>query len=682
MTLRDGQLALASVISLTLGCVTGPQVHGRGGLGGGVAPVTRGVANPMNLRPSATTPGGSFDETLASLLGGVHTTVLDETLGSGTSLRPADELWIIARGETTPAPRAKRRTAGHMYARPSKRGRRAGLVLTKTAVSASIVGNAATVDVRQRYRNPRHETIEAVYSFPLPHDAAVSDFVMTVGTRRIRGIVRDRKQATILYRQARKAGYVASLLTLDRPNVFEHKVANIEPGKRIDVHLRYHHVLPYDGGAYSFVFPRGGSRMSMQVDIEAGVPIASVRSPSHDIAKQRITASRWKIRSVSSARSAGRDFVLRYGVAGQTTKAGYIGRSTSRGGYFTLVLHPPVASARMARAPLEMIFLVDCSPSMRGTPLRKAKRVVARALTRLTPADTFQIVRFSSHGSQLGDRMIRATPANVGRARRYLRRMHAEPRARMVDGIRAALSLPHDATRFRFVSFVTDGYLGNHGEVLRLVDRLRGAARIFGLGIGGSVNRYLLEQLAKAGRGAVAFVGLRDASTSAPIDEFYRLISRPALTDVALDFGSARVREVFPRRIPDLFTGRPVTVTGRVIGRLPSTVMVRGRLGGRSVALKVPIATSSLRALPTLRRTWARAKAGDLADRAARSARPRSLEREIERLAIRHGILTSMTSLVTVDAASISRDRTWRRVLVPTYMPETAPYMLPTRTSD
>jgi hypothetical protein len=256
---------------------------------------------------------GSFDDSLAVLLGGVHTTVLDRVLGAGPDHRPVDELWIISKGDLLQAPKAKRPKAGHMYARPSLAGGGSAMVLERTNVSATIVGGAATVDVRQRYRNPRQQTIEAVYSFPLPHDAAVSDFVMTVGKRRIRGIIRVRQQAELLYRQARRAGYVASLLSLENPNVFKHKIANIEPGKRIDVHLRYHHVLPYERGGYTFVFPRAGDRTSVDVDIEAGVPIERVRSASHRIAIHHVTASRWKVRAGPDKKTAGRDFVLHYG---------------------------------------------------------------------------------------------------------------------------------------------------------------------------------------------------------------------------------------------------------------------------------------------------------------------------------------------------------------------------------
>src|SRR5712672_3175170 len=97
--------------------------------------------------------------------------------------------------------------------------------------------------------------MEAVYLFPLPHNAAVNDFIMTIGERRIRGIIRERKEAEEIYQEAKRQGYVASLLTEERPNVFTQSVANIEPGREIDVTIKYFHTLEYADGWYEFVFP-------------------------------------------------------------------------------------------------------------------------------------------------------------------------------------------------------------------------------------------------------------------------------------------------------------------------------------------------------------------------------------------------------------------------------------------
>jgi len=178
--------------------------------------------------------------------------------------------------------------------------------------------------------------------------------------------------------------------------------------------------------------------------------------------------------------------------------------------YFTFVLQPPRDLSRLKRTPLEMVFVVDCSGSMSGAPLAKAKRAIRKALARLGAQDTFQIIRFSDRTSSLGPRPIPATPANVARGLRYVDSLSATGDSMTLEGIEAALDFPHADHRLRLVSFMTDGYIGNEAEIFATIYRKLGTARIFSFGVGSSVNRYLLEGMAKLGRGAVAYVSLDD----------------------------------------------------------------------------------------------------------------------------------------------------------------------------
>jgi Ca-activated chloride channel family protein len=77
----------------------------------------------------------------------------------------------------------------------------------------------------------------------------------TIGERKIRGIIREREEARRIYTEARNQGHVASLLTQERPNIFTQSVANIEPGKQIDINIKYFHTLTYVDGWYEYHFP-------------------------------------------------------------------------------------------------------------------------------------------------------------------------------------------------------------------------------------------------------------------------------------------------------------------------------------------------------------------------------------------------------------------------------------------
>ena len=147
-----------------------------------------------------------------------------------------EELWIIARGSEGVTQGAEDAPgSGALMAKLE--GREVPMPLKHTDVRASISGYIGAVEVTQQFHNPYSQKIEAVYVFPLPHDAAINEFIMTIGERRIRGIIRERKEAEQIYQAAKQHGLVASLLTEERPNVFTQSVANIEPGKEIGVNI-------------------------------------------------------------------------------------------------------------------------------------------------------------------------------------------------------------------------------------------------------------------------------------------------------------------------------------------------------------------------------------------------------------------------------------------------------------
>src|SRR4051812_19311800 len=168
--------------------------------------------------------------------------------------QPSEELWIIGRNRDAQAVGDEQIPGGGVLATQIE-NKVVPIPLKHTDVKASIAGYIATVDVTQEYQNPYDGKIEAVYVFPLPDNAAVSEFVMTIGQRRIRGIIREREEAERIYKDARSQGYVASLMTQERPNIFTQRVANIEPGKKIDVNVKYFSALEYADGYYEFTFP-------------------------------------------------------------------------------------------------------------------------------------------------------------------------------------------------------------------------------------------------------------------------------------------------------------------------------------------------------------------------------------------------------------------------------------------
>src|SRR5688572_5539334 len=638
-----------------------------------------------------------------------------------------EELWVIYRPQSEKASEDDQYPGtGALMTRVDEK--EAPLPLKHTDVKANVVGYIASVDVTQQFENPYDQKIEAVYVFPLPENGAVNEFVMQVGTRRIRGIVRERYEAERIYADAKRQGYTASLLTQERPNIFKQSVANIEPGKRIDISIRYYNTLAYADGWYEFVFPmvvgprfnppgsyrgvgavpasalaqsgqptdvhylkpgtRSGHDIALELEVDAGVSVEEIECRTHKISLQghndplgtttrRIDGKSFNVKLASLDTIPNKDFVLRFRVAGKTMKTAMVTHEDHRGGFFTMMLYPPAAIEELERAPLELVFVLDCSGSMSGEPLKQAKAAIRHALKNMDARDTFQLINFSVDARQFGREPVLANRENIARALRYLDSLQSEGGTTMIEGVKAALDFPHDESRLRFVCFLTDGYIGNETDILAAVHDKLGESRIFSFGVGSSVNRYLLDSMAKIGRGTVAYLGLKDDGAKV-MDDFFARISHPALTDVKIDWKGFRPTDVYPKRMPDLFVGRPLVITGRydTDGKKPGVVELSGKAGKSRITVPINAKTRTdvmAGTSPALPSVWARTKIAELMQRETVTRDYRMAE-QIKKTALDFQLLSPYTAFLALDASRRTEGATATTVPVAVPVPEGVKY--------
>lgn len=582
----------------------------------------------------------------------------------------------------------------------NREGKVVKVPLKHTRVRISVSGYLAETTVTQEFDNPHQDKIEAIYAFPLPSDSAIWSFALRSGDRTIQGKILERERARAIFRRASLAGQVAALLTQERPNLFTQKVANLLPRKPVVVTLRYVSRLRYDAGAYELVFPmvvgprfvvrdkdkagrprllsppvlppnlRSAHDIDLQVEVEAGVPIASLACPSHRLRVDRPSRSSASARIDAGDRIPNRDFILRYRVDGKRPAAAVIAHrgQERQPGALLLMVQPPAAK-RMRPVPRELIFVLDTSSSMTGAPLQAAKRLVRRFVKGLGPQDTFQIVRFSDGSSSLGPSMIANRPGNVKLALTWLDRLRARGGTWVQRGLETAFGLPHDPERLRMVVFVSDGYIGNEDQVLGLLQRRLGSSRVFALGVGTAVNRYLLEEMATLGRGLVRVVR-PDELVERTVDELYVRISRPLLTDLTVEFRGVKVASLTPKRLPDLFEGEPLFLHGLYRTPGKGTVVVHGRRQGALVKLEIPVALprhdGRHRAVAL---SWARARIAELERRLLRGD-DETVRKQVLELSLRYGILTRHTAFVAVDEDSFTGTDQAVKVRVPVDRPQ------------
>src|SRR5262245_34079034 len=190
---------------------------------------------------------------------------------------------LSARPAWPAAAHATGRTEGRLVA--VRDGKRVDAPLEHTDIQIRIDGPIADATVTQRFKNPYTARVEAVYLFPLPAGAAVSELRIATGARTMVGSIQDRAKARVVYEQARGRGQIAALLAQARPDLLAQSVAGIEPGATVEVAVRYVQRLEAEGGSHELVVPMAGApsarELALRVELDAGVPIANIESPSH-----------------------------------------------------------------------------------------------------------------------------------------------------------------------------------------------------------------------------------------------------------------------------------------------------------------------------------------------------------------------------------------------------------------
>jgi len=553
------------------------------------------------------------------------------------------------------------------------------LPLKDTRVDVAISGVIADVTVRQVYENRGQRPLHARYIFPASTRAAVYGMTMTVGDVRIVARIREREKAKGEFERAKSEGKSASLLEESRPNVFTMNVANVLPGDTIAVELKYTELLVPTDGAYEFVYPtvvgpRYSSTRESQASpadefvrapythqgeaprsefhltgvVSTGVPIYELVSPSHQLVVRSNAQGRAELVLADSEQFSGnRDFILRYRLAGQEIASGlllYQGRDEN---FFLLMAEPPQAVAIDDVPSREYVFVVDVSGSMNGFPLDTGKKLMSDLADVLRPSDTFNVVVFADGSETFSRVSVPATHSNLMRALQFIGGKNGGGGTQLLAALQRAVAIPRQPTVSRSIVLLTDGYIEAEADVFDYVRNQLDDANFFAFGIGSSVNRFLIEGVARAGLGE-PFVVTEPTEATAAATQLRRYIDSPVLTNIDLKFSGFDVYDVEPKKIPDLFASRPIVVFGKWRGDASGSIEISGKTGREpywtSVAV-VPERADVRHA--ALRHMWARTRIADLADFGPNAPNEDRVA-EITSLGLTYGLLTRYTSFIAV----------------------------------
>jgi hypothetical protein len=147
------------------------------------------------------------------------------------------------------------------------------------------------------------------------------------------------------------------------------------------------------------------------------------------------------------------------------------------------------------------------------------------------------------------------------------------------------------------------------------------------------------------------------------------------LTDISIDWNGLAVADVYPKRMPDLFSAKPVVVTGRFTAPGRATIRLKGKMAGNDFVREIPVEfPETMASHDVLASLWARARVDELMGQdfqGMQSGNMRTdLKDTITQLGIEYRLMTQFTSFVAVEEIVVTDGGQPRRIDVPVESPE------------
>lgn len=575
------------------------------------------------------------------------------------------------------------------------------LPLKSTEVEFHVAGVIVDVTVRQTYENAGTRPINAQYVFPASSRAAVHGLRMSVGGQVVEAEIREREQAKKEFEQAKKEGKSAALLEQSRPNVFRMSLSNVMPGDQIDVELQYTELLVPVEGLYEFVYPtvvgprytssleqlspdRDGfvespylkeaeptpATFTIHGNVAAGMPLFDIGSRTHELEVEWSRPDEAYLRLKEEEGEGGnRDFIVQYRLADQKIAGGLMLQEGESENFFLMMVEPPKRPGVEMIPPREYVFVVDVSGSMNGFPLETTKRLMRDLIGGLRPTDNFNVILFAGMSKIMSPTSLPASRQNLERALRVIDDQQGGGGTELMRALETAMTLPQDEGWSRNIVVVTDGYISCETDVFRHIRQNLGEANVFAFGIGSSVNRYLIEGIAKAGLGE-PFVVTEPSGSERAVARFQKYIGTPLLTDIELVADGFEIYDVVPATIPDVLADRPVIVHGKWRGKMTGSLTLRGVSGEGPYNKTFRVAeTPKSETGGVLAQLWARTRIADISDfnYGRFSAEEKA---EVTTLGLTYKLMTRFTSFIAVHHEIRNPDGNAENVKQPIPLPE------------
>lgn len=553
-------------------------------------------------------------------------------------------------------------------------------------IDTKISGQVATTKIEQVFINSTQFTLEGTYFFPIPEDAAISEFAIWENGKKLVGEVRSREEARRIYDAIVRSQRDPGLLEYAGKNLFQASIFPIPANSDKKLTLTYTQVLKAESGTVSYRYPLGTGRriwadpsvlredgewvkmnraetigvVSGRIEIESKQALRNIYSPSHSIDIKRTGETKAVMTFESTNKNDQNDLQLFYGLSDADFGMSLVTyREAAKDGFFLMTLSPKDSIGEKELVNKDIVFVLDTSGSMADAgKMEKARSALLFGIRSLRDGDRYNIISFAGEERLMESGLIAAGPTGKSRGEEFVKKLSPTGGTNINDSLIAAMKQFDKSSRPKMLVFLTDG-LPTVGETNadRIVKNLESkkveGVRVFTFGVGYDVNTLLLDKIAEANGGAADYVEPKE-DIEVKVSNFFAKVSSPVLTDIELDMGSIQADLIYPRKMPDLFRGTQITVIGRYRNSADNiTLRMTGKQGGETrtfnfANLDFPARAEDNTFIPRL---WATRRVGWLVDQIRSNGEQKELRDEVIDLGTRYGIVTPYTSYLATDGS-------------------------------
>jgi Ca-activated chloride channel family protein len=514
-------------------------------------------------------------------------------------------LFIVATFATAP----KSHAAGLLIAEGGFGG---VLEIIEHDVSVTINNGIAVTEITQVF--------EALYTFPVPKGASVSNFSMWINGQEMIGEVLEKERAREIYNSYKQRKRDPGLLEQTDYKTFEMRIFPIGAGAEQRVQIAYYQELDFDNDWTTFVYPlstvtrptidsRVQGRFSASLDIKSAIPIVAMESPSHkqDFLVVKHSDNYYEASLESRDGDLARDLVLAFQVSRPQTGLDLIAsKEKGEDGYFSLTL---TAGEELEKDETgsDYVFILDISGSMQNeAKLETSTNSVDAFINALSPEDRFEVITFNKQVNTLFNGLQNADAASLEQAEIFLDSQEARGGTHLKPALTTAYKYGNPDRALNAV-ILSDGMTeqAERQQLISLIGSRPANIRVFCIGVGNEVNRPLLKQISEDAGGLAAFISQGD-DFKRQAKAFRRKLMHPVAVDLAISFGGLEVYGLVPEKLPNLYHGVPVRLYGRYKRSGDAEVFFKGTVNGRPIkttaSLEFPAIDESN---PEIERMWA-----------------------------------------------------------------------------